>query len=109
MSLLLSHPVCSIQSSTILQYATYRAIIETIDIIIGVLHDALTPVLLIPTVTHHIADHLCTGAHQLTLKTAADHNRILCTNPVRKPCINLHPIPTELKANCMMKEIQKSQ
>ena len=47
--------------------ATPGHIIETIDAIIGVLHDALTPVLIIPTVTPHIADHLCTGAHQLTI------------------------------------------
>ena len=53
-------------------------IIETIDIIIGVLHDALTP-----TVTLHITDCLHTGAHQLTLKTAADCDPIQHTNQVR--------------------------
>ena len=40
---------------------------ETIDIIIGVLHDDLTPVLIVPTVTPHIADHLHTGVHSLLL------------------------------------------
>ena len=83
-------------------------IIETIDIIIGVLHDALTPVLIIPTVTPHIADCPHTGAHQLTLGTAGDHNPTQYTNQVRKPCISLHPIPAELKANCMIKEVQES-
>ena len=83
-------------------------IIEIIDIIIGVCHDAITPVLIIPAVTPHIADHLPTGAHQLTHRTTADHDPIQHTNQVRKPCINLHPIPAELKANCMIKEIQES-
>ena len=32
-------------------------ITQTIDITIGVLLDALTPVLIIPTMTPHIADH----------------------------------------------------
>ena len=62
-------------------------IIETKDVIIGVLHDALTPVLTVPTVTPHIADHLHIGANQLTHRTAADHNPIQHTNQVRK---NLH-------------------
>ena len=51
-------------------------IIETIDIIIGVLHDALTPVLAIPTMTPHIADHLHTRAHQLTLGATAGHDPV---------------------------------
>ena len=46
-------------------------IIETIDITIGI-----TPVLIILTVTLHITDHLHTGAHQLTLRTTADHDPI---------------------------------
>ena len=48
-------------------------IIETTDITIEVLHDALTPILIIPTMTPHTADHLHTGAHQLTLGITADH------------------------------------
>ena len=83
-------------------------IIETIDITIGVLHNSLTPVLIIPTVTPHIADHLHTGAHELTLGTRADDGPIQHTNQVRKPCINLQCIPAELKTNCMIKEIQES-
>ena len=83
-------------------------IIEAIGVIIGVLHNALTPVLIIPTMTPHITDHHHTGAHQLTLRTAADHDPIQHTNQVRKPCTNLHPIPVELRANCMIKEIQES-
>ena len=83
-------------------------IIGTIDVIIGVLHDALTPVHIIPTMTPHITDHLPTGTHQLTLRTTADHDPIQHTNQVRKPCINLHPIPAELKANCMIKDVQGS-
>ena len=77
-------------------------IIETIEVIIRVLHDALTPVLVIPTMTPHITDCLHTGAHQLTLRTTADHDPIQHTNQVRKPCINLHPMAAELEANCKL-------
>ena len=51
-------------------------IIETIDVTTGVVHDALTPVLIIPTITLHIADHLHTGTHQLTFRTRADHDLV---------------------------------
>ena len=84
-------------------------IIETINITIGVLHNALTPVLIIPAMTPHIADHLHTGAHQLTLWTTADHDPIQHTNQIRKPCTNHQHIPAEIKTNCMIKEIQESQ
>ena len=83
-------------------------IIETIYIIIGVLHDALTPVLIIPAVTSHITDCPHIGAHQLILRTTTDHDPIQHTNQAGKLCINLHPIPAELKANCMIKEFQES-
>ena len=83
-------------------------IIETINIIIEVLHDALTPVLIIPAMTPHIVDCLHTGAHQLPLGTTADHDPIQHTHQVRKLCINLHPIPVELKGNHMIKEILES-
>ena len=83
-------------------------IIETVDVTTGVLCDALTPVLIVPTMIPHIADHLHTGPHQLTFRTRADHNPIQHTNQVRKPCINLQHIPAELKTNYMIKEIQES-
>ena len=83
-------------------------IIETVDITIGVLHNALTPVCIVPAMTPHITDHLHTGVHQLTLGTRADHNPIQHTNQVRKPCINLQCIPRDLKTNHMMEEIQES-
>ena len=51
-------------------------VIETIDITIGVLHDALTPVLIIPAMILHIEDHVHTGTHQLTLGTTADRDPI---------------------------------
>ena len=78
-------------------------IIETIDVTTGVLHDALTPVLIFPTVTPDIADNLHTGAHQLILRTKADHDHIQHKNQVRKPCINLQCVPAELKINHMIK------
>ena len=55
-------------------------IIETLDTTTGVLDDAPTPVIIIPTVTPHITDHLHTGAHQLTLGIRADHIPIQHTN-----------------------------
>ena len=59
-------------------------IIETIDIMTGVLHNALTLVIIIPAVTPHITDCLHTGAHQLTLGIRADHVPIQHTNQVRE-------------------------
>ena len=83
-------------------------IIETVDVTIGVLCNILTPLLIIPAVTPHIADHLHTGAHQLTLRTRADHDPVQHTNQVRKACINLQCIPADLKMNHMIKDIQES-
>ena len=83
-------------------------ILESIDITIGVLHDALTPVLNVPVMTPHTADHPHTGAHQLTLRTTADHIPVQHTHQVRKPCINLHPIPADFRAICMIKETKES-
>ena len=40
-------------------------VIETVDATIGVLHDAITPVLAIFAMTHHIEDHLHIGVLQL--------------------------------------------
>ena len=83
-------------------------IIETIDITTGVLHNGLTTVIIIPTMTPHITDHLHTGAHQLTLRIRADHVPIQCTNQVSKLCLNLQHIPADLKTSCIIKEIQDS-
>ena len=83
-------------------------IIETIDITIGVLHDPLTPVIIISTMTSHIADHLHTGAHQRTLGIRADHVPVQHTNQVSKLCINLQHILADLKTSCIIKEIQES-
>ena len=58
-------------------------IIEIIDITTGALHDALTPVIIDPTVTPHIADCLHTGVHQLTLGIREDHVPIQHTNQVK--------------------------
>ena len=59
-------------------------IIETIDITTGSLHNALTPVIIIPTMTPNIADHLQTGAYQLTLGIRADSIPIQHTSQVRE-------------------------
>ena len=83
-------------------------IIETIDITTGVLHDAHSPVIIIPAMTPHIIDYLCTGAHQLTPRIRADHLPVQQTNQVSKLCIHLQHIPADLKMSCIIKEIQES-
>ena len=60
-------------------------IIETIDVTIGVLHNVHhSSTYCIPAMIPHSIDHLLTGAHQLTLRTAADHVPIQHTNQVRQ-------------------------
>ena len=83
-------------------------IIETTDITTRVLHDALTPVIIVPTVTPHITDHLQTGAYQLTLGIRADHIPVQHTNQVSKLYINLQCIPADLKTSHIIKEIKES-
>ena len=83
-------------------------IIETVDATIGVLHDAITPVLIAFTVTHHIKDHPHIGVLQLTQKIAADPKHALQINQVRKLCIKLHPILAELQQNLKIGDILES-
>ena len=80
----------------------------TTDTIIGVLNDAITQVTIIHAVTHHIALHLPTGALQLILENAADHDPNQHTNQVIKPCINLHLAPVDHKEYHMIEEFQES-
>ena len=63
-------------------------IIETIDIAARVLHDASTPVIIVPTVTPYITDNLHTGAHQLTLGIRADWSH--CCSAYKPPKQALH-------------------
>ena len=58
-------------------------IIETVDATIGVLHNAITSVLIITAMTHHIED--------------VTPNHALDINQVRKLCISLHSILAELQ------------
>ena len=83
----------------------------TPDAITEALHDAHTqmPIHITLTVTLHIEDHLPIGALQITLETPANNNLNQQTNQLRKPCINLHPIPADHKENPITEEIQKSQ
>ena len=67
-------------------------IIETTDITTRVLHDTLTPVIIVPAMTPHISDHLHTGGHPHTLGIRADHIPIQHTNQVSMLCINLQCI-----------------
>ena len=66
-----------------------------VDATIGVLHDAVTPVLIIITMTHHTKDHCHIGVLQCIQKIAADPDHILHIKPVRKLCINLHAVLAE--------------
>ena len=79
-------------------HTTWRADAST-----GVLPNAHMPILIhIPlSMTPHTKDHLHIGALQLTVETTADHHLNQHTNQLRKPCINLHPIPEGHKVNCI--------
>ena len=72
-------------------------------------HDAHTPMPITLTMTLQIEDYLPMGALQVTLEAAADHNLDQQSNQLRKPCINLHPIPADHKENCITEEIPESQ
>ena len=62
-----------------------------IDATIGVLHDAVTPALIVIAVTHHTKDHPYTEVPQLIPRIAADPDHVLHINQVRKPHLYLHP------------------
>ena len=84
-------------------------IIETVDATIRVLHDTITPVLIIFAVTHHIKDHPHIGVPQLIQKITADLDHTLHINQVRKLHINLHPILTKLQQDLKIGDIPESQ
>ena len=60
------------------------------------------------TVRHHIKDHPHIGFLQLILEITADPDHILHINQVRKLCINLHPILTELQQNLKIGDTPES-
>ena len=72
-------------------------IIETVDATIGVLHDAITQVHIVFTMTHHIKDHPHTGVLQPIQKITADPNHLLHIKQGRKLHIKLYPILAELQ------------
>ena len=82
--------------------------IETVDATIGVCHNAITPVLIIFTVTHHIKHHPHIGVLQLIQKIAPDPNHTLHINQVRKLHKSLHPILAELLQNLKIGDIPES-
>ena len=83
-------------------------IIETVDATIAVLHDAIIPVLIVISMTHHIEDHPHIGVLQLIQKIAADPDHILHVKQVRKLDINLHPILTELQQDLKIGDTPES-
>ena len=58
-------------------------IIEMIDITTGVLLNAFTPVIIIPTMTPYLTDHLHTGAHPHTLGIRGDHIPCSAYKPIK--------------------------
>ena len=81
-------------------------IIETVDTTIGVLCDAITPMLF--AVTYHIEDHPHIGVLQLIQKIIADPNHALHINQLRKLCISLHLVLAELHQNLKVGDIPES-
>ena len=80
--------------------------IETVDATIGVLHDAITPVLIVFAVTHHMEDHPHIGVIQ---NITADPDHVLHIKQVRKLHINLHPILAEFQQNLKIGDTPGSQ
>ena len=75
----------------------------------GVIHDTHTQVLIhiILTVTLHTADHLHTGAHQLTQEITADYTLSQPKGQLRKPHTNRHQSPEDHKVRHKQKGIQE--
>ena len=67
-------------------------ITRRIDATIEVFHDAVAPVLIIITMTHHTKDHPRAEVPQLIPEITADPDHVLHINQVRKPHLNLHPV-----------------
>ena len=63
-----------------------------VDATIGVLCNAITPVLIIIAVTCHIKGHPPIEILQLAQEIAANPTHALHISQVRKPHINLHPV-----------------
>ena len=84
-------------------------IIETVHATIGVLHDAITPVLIITALTHHIKDHPHIAVLQLIQNIAADPDHVLHIKQVRKLHITLHSVPTELHQDLKMGDTPESR
>ena len=73
-------------------------ITETVNTTTGVLHDAISPVLIFFAMTHHIDNHPYIGVHQLIQKIAAAPDHTLCINQVRKLCISVYAHPSRTPA-----------
>ena len=65
------------------------------DVTIGACHDTITPALIFIAVTHHTRDHPHVEVYQLIPDTTADPDHVHCTNQVRTPCLNPHPVSAE--------------
>ena len=75
-----------------------EAIPGTVVAIIGVLHDAVTPMLIIITVTHHTKDHPHVGVLQLIQKIVADPDQLLHIKPNKKTPYKLSSHPSRTPA-----------
>ena len=84
----------------------YRYITEAI---IGVLHNPITPALIIIAVTHHTKDHPHAEVIQLIPETTANPDHVLHINQVRQCCLNLHPALAGQQLNHRIGNITESQ
>ena len=83
----------------------------TTEDITGVIHGAHTQALIhiILVMTLHIADHLPTGAHQVTQETTAVHALDQPSNQLRKAQTNLFHNSEDHKVKHILKGIQELQ
>ena len=73
------------------------------------LHDAITPMLTVITMTHHTTDHPHIGVLQHLQEITADPDHNLHINQVGKHNINLYPNIAELQQNLQIEDIPESQ
>ena len=62
------------------------------DATTGALYDAITPALIVITVTQQTRDHPHIEVHQLIPEIIADPDHVHHINQVRTPCLNPHPV-----------------
>ena len=100
-------PILTNIKVTVVMTPTYA--VGTVNATIRVLPNAVTPVLVIFAVTHHITDHPHIGVLQHIQEITADPDHVLHINQVRKFSINFHSNIAELLQNLKIEGIPESQ